>query len=183
MKIRFVRRIALCLNIPSSQYSSKIDNSSNHRSVSNQIHSNKTRMSSFVTSRNICLVGAGRPSSAWREADHITTVNGDRYRAKINNIFVLELKKVDVEDFWLVGKFTEGNFICGYVKSHVYAAKPEAIDTIENKIIFRALLLTNRPNCRKSGRKLAGTYLYNKAEFLAITLIYMYFTFALKPHV
>lgn len=115
------------------------------------------------------------------EAGHNVTVNGERYRAMINDFFVPELKDVDVDDLWFqqdgatchtandtinLLKETFGEriisrrgpvawpprscdltpldyFLWGYVKSLVYADKPETIDALEENI--RRVIADIRP--------------------------------------
>ncbi|GFU37792.1 putative transposable element [Trichonephila clavipes] len=100
------------------------------------------------------------------------TVNGDRYRAMITNIFIPELNNHDVQELWfqqdgatchtarttidllkdtfgdrLISRFGPVNwpprsfdltplnyFLWGYVKSLVYADKPQTLDHLEDNI-------------------------------------------------
>lgn len=115
------------------------------------------------------------------EAGNNVTVNGERYRAMINDFFVPELEDVDVDDLWFqqdgatchtandtinLLKETFGEriisrrgpvawpprscdltpldyFLWGYVKSLVYADKPETIDALEENI--RRVIADIRP--------------------------------------
>ncbi|GFX33919.1 DUF4817 domain-containing protein [Trichonephila clavipes] len=101
---------------------------------------------------------------------HNVTVNGDRYRAMINNFFIPELNNHDVQELWfqqdgaachtaratidllkdtfgdsLISRFGLVNwpprscdltpldyFLWGYVKSLVYADKPQTLDHLED---------------------------------------------------
>ncbi|GFT10010.1 DUF4817 domain-containing protein [Trichonephila clavipes] len=103
---------------------------------------------------------------------HNVTVNGDRYRAMITNLFILELNNHDVQELWfqqdgetchtaratidllkntfgdrLISRFGPVNwpprscdltpldyFLWGYVKSLVYADKPQTLDHLEDNI-------------------------------------------------
>ncbi|GFS83144.1 putative transposable element [Trichonephila clavipes] len=103
---------------------------------------------------------------------HNVTVNGDRYRAMINNFFIPELNNHDVQELWfqqdgatchtaratidllkdtfgdrLILRFGPVNwpprscdltpldyFLWGYVKSLVYADKPQTLDHLEDNI-------------------------------------------------
>ncbi|GFV06585.1 putative transposable element [Trichonephila clavipes] len=103
---------------------------------------------------------------------HNVTVNGDRYRAMITNLFIPELNNHDVRELWyqdgatchtahatidllkdtfgdrLISRFGPGNgpsrscdltpldfFLWGYVKSLVYADKPQTLDHLEDNIL------------------------------------------------
>ncbi|GFT66994.1 DUF4817 domain-containing protein [Trichonephila clavipes] len=80
---------------------------------------------------------------------HNVTVNGDRYRAMITNFFIPELNNHDVQELWfqqdgvtshtaratidlLKDKFDY--FLWDYVKSLVYADKPQTPDHLEDNI-------------------------------------------------
>ncbi|GFU81671.1 putative DD41D transposase [Trichonephila clavipes] len=103
---------------------------------------------------------------------HNVTVNGDRYRAMITNIFIPELNNHDVQELWfqqdgatchtaratidllkdtlgdrLISRFGPVNwpprscdltpldyFLWGYLKSSVYADKPQTLDHLEDNI-------------------------------------------------
>ncbi|GFV99871.1 transposable element Tc3 transposase [Trichonephila clavipes] len=93
---------------------------------------------------------------------HNVTVNGDRYRAIITNFFIPELNNNDVQELWFqldgatchtacatidLLKDSPGNwpprscdltplgyFLWGYVKSLVYADKPQTLDHLEDNI-------------------------------------------------
>ncbi|GFW31957.1 putative transposable element [Trichonephila clavipes] len=104
---------------------------------------------------------------------HNVTVNGDRYRAMINNFFIPELNNHDIQELWfqqdgatchtaratidllkdrfgdrLMSRFGPVNwpprscdltqldyFLWGYVKSLVYADKPQTLDHLEDNIL------------------------------------------------
>ncbi|GFX86801.1 putative transposable element [Trichonephila clavipes] len=112
---------------------------------------------------------------------HNVTVNGDRYRAMINNFFIPELNNHDVQESWfhqdgatchtaratidllkdtfsdrLISRFGPVNwpprscdltsldyFLWGYVKSLVYADKPQTLDHLEDNI--RRVIADIRP--------------------------------------
>ncbi|GFW14142.1 putative transposable element [Trichonephila clavipes] len=112
---------------------------------------------------------------------HNVTVNGDRYRAMITNIFIPELNNHDVQKLWfqqdgatchtaratidllkdtfgdrLISRFGPVNwpprscdltpldyFLWGYIKSLVYADKPQALDHLEDNI--RRVIAEIRP--------------------------------------
>ncbi|GFX23902.1 putative transposable element [Trichonephila clavipes] len=105
---------------------------------------------------------------------HNVTVNGDRYRAMINNFSIPELNNNDVLEPWfqaaratidllkatfgdrLISRFGPVNwppracgltpldyFLWGYVKSLVYADKPQTFDHLEEKI--RRVIADIRP--------------------------------------
>ncbi|GFU03032.1 putative DD41D transposase [Trichonephila clavipes] len=99
---------------------------------------------------------------------HNVTVNGDRYKAMITNLFIPELNNRDVQELWFqqdgakyhtaratidLLKYTFGDslisrfgpprscdltplnyFLWGYVKSLVYADKPQTFDYLEDNI-------------------------------------------------
>ncbi|GFV72037.1 transposable element Tcb2 transposase [Trichonephila clavipes] len=67
---------------------------------------------------------------------HNVTVNGDRYRAMITNFFIPELNNHDVQKLW----FQQDG---GYVKSLVYADKPQTLDHLEDNI--RRVIADIRP--------------------------------------
>ncbi|GFX55326.1 putative DD41D transposase [Trichonephila clavipes] len=86
---------------------------------------------------------------------HNVTVNGDRYRAMITNFFIPELNNHDVHDR-LISRFGPVNwpprscdltpldyFLWGYVKSLVYADKPQTLDHLEDNI--RRVIADIRP--------------------------------------
>ncbi|GFV53111.1 uncharacterized protein TNCV_881001 [Trichonephila clavipes] len=115
------------------------------------------------------------------EEGHNVTVNGDRYRAMITNIFISELNNHDVQELWfqqdgatchialatidllkdtlvdrLISRFGPVNwpprscdltpldyFLWGYVKSLVYADKPQTLDHLEDNI--RRVIADIRP--------------------------------------
>ncbi|GFS89329.1 transposase [Trichonephila clavipes] len=112
---------------------------------------------------------------------HNVTVNGDRYRALITNVFIPELNNQDVQELWfqqdgatchtaratidllkntfgdrLISRFGPVNwpprscdfntarlFYVGYVKSLVYADKPQTLDHLEDNI--RRVIADIRP--------------------------------------
>ncbi|GFX11410.1 uncharacterized protein TNCV_2804711 [Trichonephila clavipes] len=92
---------------------------------------------------------------------HNVTVNGDRYRAMITNFFIPELKNHDVQELWFqqdgatchTARATIGLLSCdltlldyflwGYVKSLVYADKPQTLDHLEDNI--RRVIADIRP--------------------------------------
>ncbi|GFW74800.1 uncharacterized protein TNCV_5137791 [Trichonephila clavipes] len=112
---------------------------------------------------------------------HNVTVNGDRYRAIITNVFIPELNHHDVQELWfqqdgatchtaratidllkdtfserLISRFGHVNwpprscdltpldyFLWGYVKSLVYADKPQTLDHLEDNI--RRVIADIRP--------------------------------------
>ncbi|GFU81440.1 uncharacterized protein TNCV_40661 [Trichonephila clavipes] len=112
---------------------------------------------------------------------HIVTVNGDRYRAMITNVFIPELNNHDVQELWfqqdgaichsaratidllkdtfgdrLISRFGPVNwpprscdltpldyFLWGYVKSLVYADKPQTLDYLKDNI--RRVIADIRP--------------------------------------
>ncbi|GFV89182.1 putative transposable element [Trichonephila clavipes] len=112
---------------------------------------------------------------------HNVTVNGDRYRAMINNFFIPEWNNHDVQELWfqqdgatchttratidllkdtfgdrLISRFGPVNwpprscdltpldyFLWGYVKSLVYADKPQTLDHLEDNI--RRVIADIRP--------------------------------------
>ncbi|GFV41007.1 uncharacterized protein TNCV_2665981 [Trichonephila clavipes] len=112
---------------------------------------------------------------------HNVTVNGDRYRALITNVFIPELNSHDVQELWfqqdgatchtaratidllkdtfgdrLISRFGSVNwpprscdltpldyFLWGYVKSLVYADKPQTLDHLEDNI--RRVIADIRP--------------------------------------
>ncbi|GFV98702.1 putative transposable element [Trichonephila clavipes] len=112
---------------------------------------------------------------------HNVTVNGDRYRAMITNLFIPELSNHDVQELWfqqdgatchtaratidlfkdtfgdrLISRFGLVNwpprscdltqldyFLWGYVKSLVYAVKPQTLDHLEDNI--RRVIADIRP--------------------------------------
>ncbi|GFU66037.1 uncharacterized protein TNCV_3270731 [Trichonephila clavipes] len=112
---------------------------------------------------------------------HNVTVNGDRYRAMITNVFIPELNNHDVQELWfqqdgatchtararidllkdtfgdrLISRFGPVNwpprtcdltpldyFLWGYVKSLVYADKPQTLDHLEDNI--RRVIADIRP--------------------------------------
>ncbi|GFW73602.1 hypothetical protein TNCV_1540571 [Trichonephila clavipes] len=65
---------------------------------------------------------------------HNVTVNGDWYRAMITNFFIPELNNHDVQEEY---------FLWGYVKSLVYADKPQTLDHLEDNI--RRVIADIRP--------------------------------------
>ncbi|GFT53480.1 DUF4817 domain-containing protein [Trichonephila clavipes] len=121
---------------------------------------------------------------------HNVTVNGDRYRAMINNFFIPELNNHDVQELWfqqdgatchtacatidllkdtfgdrLISRFRPVNwpprscdltpldyFLWGYVKSLVYADKPQTLDHLEDK--FAVLLPIYGHKCWKKSSKI-----------------------------
>ncbi|GFT86657.1 DUF4817 domain-containing protein [Trichonephila clavipes] len=73
---------------------------------------------------------------------HNVTVNGDRYRAMITNFFLPELNNHDVHE--LSCDLTPLDcFLWGYVKSLVYADKPQTLDPLEDNI--RRVIADIRP--------------------------------------
>ncbi|GFW48190.1 uncharacterized protein TNCV_2382741 [Trichonephila clavipes] len=112
---------------------------------------------------------------------HNVTINGDRYRAMITNLFIPELNNHDVQELWfqqdgatchtgratidllkdtfgdhLISRFGPVNwlprscditpldyFLWGYVKSLVYADKPQTLDHLEDNI--RRVIADIRP--------------------------------------
>ncbi|GFS87976.1 putative transposable element [Trichonephila clavipes] len=112
---------------------------------------------------------------------HNVTVNGDQYRAMINNFFIPELNNHDIQELWfqqdgaschtaratidllkdtfgdrLISRFGPVNwpprscdltpldyFLWGYVKSLVYADKPQTLDHLEDNI--RRVIADIRP--------------------------------------
>ncbi|GFV26789.1 uncharacterized protein TNCV_5000731 [Trichonephila clavipes] len=104
---------------------------------------------------------------------HNVTVNGDRYRAMITTFFIPELNNHDVQELWfqqdgatcqtarstidlLKGTFGDhlisifgpvigllDYFLWGYVKSLVYADKPQTLDHLEDNI--RRVIADIRP--------------------------------------
>ncbi|GFU91369.1 uncharacterized protein TNCV_2541371 [Trichonephila clavipes] len=112
---------------------------------------------------------------------HNVTVNGDRYRAMITNLFIPELNNHDVQELWFqqdgatchtaratidllkdtlgdrqISRFGPVNwpprscdltpldyFLWGYVKSLVYADKPQTLDHLEDNI--RRVIADIRP--------------------------------------
>ncbi|GFX59908.1 uncharacterized protein TNCV_4984211 [Trichonephila clavipes] len=94
---------------------------------------------------------------------HNVTVNGDRYRAMITNFFIPELNNHDVQELWfqqdgatchsaratidlLKDTFSDrliSRFGPGYVKSLVYADKPQPLDHLEDNI--RRVIADIRP--------------------------------------
>ncbi|GFW88100.1 transposase [Trichonephila clavipes] len=115
------------------------------------------------------------------DEDHNVTVNGDRYRVMITNVFSPELNNHDVQELWfqqdgatchtaratihllkdtfgdrLISRFGRVNwpprscdltpldyFLWGYVKSLVYADKPQTLDHLEDSI--RRVIADIRP--------------------------------------
>ncbi|GFT58353.1 putative DD41D transposase [Trichonephila clavipes] len=84
---------------------------------------------------------------------HNVTVNGDRYRAMIINFFIPELNNHDVQELWFKQDGAKCHtarpvnwpprscdltpldyFLWGYVKSLVYADKPQTLDHLEDNI-------------------------------------------------
>ncbi|GFX73509.1 transposable element Tc3 transposase [Trichonephila clavipes] len=69
---------------------------------------------------------------------HNLTVNGDRYRAMITNFFVPELNNHDVQPVNWPPRSCDltplDYFLWGYVKSLVYADKPQTLDHLEDNI-------------------------------------------------
>ncbi|GFV53478.1 transposase [Trichonephila clavipes] len=124
---------------------------------------------------------ASRESGTTTVTRHNVTVNGDRYRAMIINIFIPELNNHDVQELWfqqdgatchtaratidllkdtfgdrLISRFGPVNwlprscdltpldyFLWGYVKSLVYADKPQTLDHLEDNI--RRVIADRRP--------------------------------------
>ncbi|GFX93005.1 uncharacterized protein TNCV_139491 [Trichonephila clavipes] len=80
---------------------------------------------------------------------HNVTVNGDRYRAMITNIFIPELNNHDVQELpvnWpprSCDLTPLDYFLWGYVKSLVYADKPQTLDHLEGNI--RRVIADIRP--------------------------------------
>ncbi|GFX61009.1 putative transposable element [Trichonephila clavipes] len=75
------------------------------------------------------------------DEDHNGTVNGDRYRAMITNFFIPEMNNHDVQDLWFQ---QDGQHVTlGYVKSLVYADKPQTLDHLEDNI--RRVIADIRP--------------------------------------
>ncbi|GFW82758.1 putative transposable element [Trichonephila clavipes] len=131
-----------------------------------------------------CALWAGRiigPYFFKNDEGHKVTVNGDRYRAMITNLFIPELNNHDVQELWfqqdgatchaaratidllkdmfgdrLISRFGPVNwpprscdltpldyFLWGYVKSLVYADKPQTLDYLEDNI--RRVIADIRP--------------------------------------
>ncbi|GFY17008.1 disks large homolog 1 [Trichonephila clavipes] len=86
---------------------------------------------------------------------HNVTVNGDRYRAMITNFFIPELNNHDAQELpvnWpprTCDLTPLDYFLWGYVKSLVYADKPQTLDHLEDNI--RRVIADIRP---QSHRKL-----------------------------
>ncbi|GFW06966.1 uncharacterized protein TNCV_3691621 [Trichonephila clavipes] len=89
---------------------------------------------------------------------HNVTVNGDQYRAMITNFFIPELNNHDVQELWFqqdgatchtacatidLLKDTFDYFLWGYVKSLIYADKPQTLDHLEDNI--RRVIADIRP--------------------------------------
>ncbi|GFV23437.1 DUF4817 domain-containing protein [Trichonephila clavipes] len=89
---------------------------------------------------------------------HNVTVNGDRYRAMITNFFIPELNNHDVQELWFqqdgatchtaratidLLKDTFDYFLWSYIKSLVYADKPQTLDPLEDNI--RRVIADIRP--------------------------------------
>ncbi|GFT48262.1 putative transposable element [Trichonephila clavipes] len=80
---------------------------------------------------------------------HKVTVNGDRYRAMITNIFIPELNNHDVQELpvnWpprSCDLTPLDYFLWGYVKSLVYADKSQTLDHLEDNI--RRVIADIRP--------------------------------------
>ncbi|GFW08779.1 putative transposable element [Trichonephila clavipes] len=76
---------------------------------------------------------------------HNVTVNDDRYRAMITNFFIPELNNRDVQE--LPPRSCDltplDYFLWGYVKSLVYADKPQTLDHLEDNI--RRVIADIRP--------------------------------------
>ena len=144
------------------------------------------------------------------EAGHNITVNGERYRAIINDFFVPDLDDVDVDDLWFQQdgatyhtanekdnylKKTFGEriisrrgsmawpprscdltplnyFLWGYVKSLVYADKPETIDALNENIPH---VIAEYPNTAKSGRKLClSAEMYHNIKLYVFEKIFFF---------
>ncbi|GFW51982.1 putative transposable element [Trichonephila clavipes] len=130
-----------------------------------------------------CLFGAlyGLVESFKNDEGHNVTVNCDRYRTMITNVFIPELSNHDVQELWfqqdgatchtaratidllkdtfgdrLISRFGPVNwpprfcdltpldyFLWGYVKSLVYADKPQTLDHLEDNI--RRVIADIRP--------------------------------------
>ncbi|GFY34985.1 transposase [Trichonephila clavipes] len=80
---------------------------------------------------------------------HNVTINGDRYRAMITNFFTPELNNHDVQELpvnWpprSCDLTPLDYFLWGYVKSLVYADKPQTLDHLEDNI--RRVIADIRP--------------------------------------
>ncbi|GFW92626.1 transposable element Tc3 transposase [Trichonephila clavipes] len=76
---------------------------------------------------------------------HNVTVNGDRYRAMITNFFIPKLNNHDTCE--LASRSCDltpiDYFLWGYVKSLVYADKPQTLDHLEDNI--RRVIADIRP--------------------------------------
>ncbi|GFV06719.1 putative DD41D transposase [Trichonephila clavipes] len=76
---------------------------------------------------------------------HNVTVNGDRYRTMITNFFIPELNNHDIQE--LPPRSCDltplDYFLWGYVKSLVYADKPQTLDHLEDNI--RRVIADIRP--------------------------------------
>ncbi|GFX79503.1 transposable element Tcb2 transposase [Trichonephila clavipes] len=88
------------------------------------------------------------------DEDHNVTVHGDRYRAMITNLFIPELNNHDVQELWFQQDAVNwpprsydltplDYFLRGYVKSLVYADKPQTLDHLEDNI--RRVIADKRP--------------------------------------
>ncbi|GFX27584.1 transposable element Tc3 transposase [Trichonephila clavipes] len=105
-----------------------------------------------------CALWAGGIIGAYffkNDDGHNVTVNGDQYRAIITNFFIPELNNHDVQELWFQqdgstsschNRFIErhlDSFLWGYVKSLVYADKPQTLDHLEDNI--RRVIADIRP--------------------------------------
>ncbi|GFV87775.1 putative DD41D transposase [Trichonephila clavipes] len=102
-----------------------------------------------------CALWAGGiigPYFFLNDEGHNVTVNGDRYRAMITNFFIPELNNHDVQELW----FQQDGATCHtaratidllkdvcYVRSLVYADKPQTLDHLEDNI--RRVIADIRP--------------------------------------
>ncbi|GFV69218.1 uncharacterized protein TNCV_3861421 [Trichonephila clavipes] len=105
-----------------------------------------------------CALWAGGiigPYFLKNDEGHNVTVNADRYRAMITNFFIPELNNHDVQELWFqqdgatchTARATidllKDTILWGYVKSLVYADKPQTLDHLEDNI--RCVIADIRP--------------------------------------
>ncbi|GFX88307.1 DUF4817 domain-containing protein [Trichonephila clavipes] len=137
--------------------------------------SNKEAAFNIMRKTDWCALWAGGiigPYFCKNDEGHNVTVNGDRYRAMITNLFIHELNNHDVQELWLQQDGVTGHtaratidllkdtfgdrlisrfgpvywppkscdltsldyFLWSYVKSLVYADKPQTLDHLEDNI-------------------------------------------------